>query len=339
MARSGGYIKFLMSGLGGKRIKALLNDGQRWRWWRLYCLSDKTVFPGLLVNQALQPLTEMEILSQVYNSSEFSSVVEACKVWEKEKKKFIEVNLLQGIKVDGETYLWNVDYHAYQDKFSTKGRRLKDRFYEAFIELDSKDVYLYLALLEACRPERVEMEVFGFPFDEPLAHETEKSNLIQTLELSQVRHLVEKKHKDINMLKEEIKRWMNSKEEGKANPDVKKFIDWWYQAYREKFDEKYHLTSKDAGIVKRLLGSYGFVKLTSLGKIFLDCEDAFIVKAGYTLGVFSSQINNLLSGSKGGRGRSLSEKICSKCKEKRTSFVGNICRECHEEKVHGKAIA
>ena len=42
------------------------------------------------------------------------------------------------------------------------------------------------------------------------------------------------------------------------------------------------------------MANYSYEKLIELAEKFFDSDDEFIIKAGYTIGVFSSQINRLL---------------------------------------------
>jgi len=80
-----------------------------------------------------------------------------------------------------------------------------------------------------------------------------------------------------------------------TNPDIKHFIDWWVIKYQNTFSEKYLVIGgKDGNIVKKLLANYSYEKLIELAEKFFDSDDEFIIKAGYTIGVFSSQINRLL---------------------------------------------
>ena len=81
----------------------------------------------------------------------------------------------------------------------------------------------------------------------------------------------------------------------KPNPDVKKFIDWWFEKFKDIFKVKYSVTSKDGALVKRLLSSSTYDELEGLARQFFESEDDFIKNAGYTIGVFSSQVNKLKS--------------------------------------------
>jgi hypothetical protein len=95
---------------------------------------------------------------------------------------------------------------------------------------------------------------------------------------------------------EEGKYILSGKKTGrkKTNPGVKKFIDWWSNTFKTKFGTKYHVIgSKEGAIVKRLLSTDPYEDLVKLAERFFDSEDSFIKDAGYTIGVFSSQINKL----------------------------------------------
>lgn len=90
-------------------------------------------------------------------------------------------------------------------------------------------------------------------------------------------------------------------------PDVKIFIDYAYQKHHEKTGEKLLIDGgKDGRIVKRLLGTYGLEKLKGLYDALIQSDDPFIRQAGYSIGVFKSQINKLLvqkGGPNGGFGQ------------------------------------
>lgn len=81
------------------------------------------------------------------------------------------------------------------------------------------------------------------------------------------------------------------------NPDIKLFLDYILESFEDKIGDPYNINwPKDGAIAKRLLAVYPLDKLKSLWKIFLTLDDDhFIKKAGFTIGVFGSQINKLLA--------------------------------------------
>lgn len=80
------------------------------------------------------------------------------------------------------------------------------------------------------------------------------------------------------------------------NPDVKAFINYYHDRFLSLFGEKPVIDGgKDGMIVKRLLGTYGFERLKGLLDAFFESQDPFIQKSGYTIGVFKTQINKLLT--------------------------------------------
>lgn len=81
---------------------------------------------------------------------------------------------------------------------------------------------------------------------------------------------------------------------------IKTFIDWWSEEYQKRFNQKYLVIGKDAATVKRLLGAFDEDTLRQYAAKFLDTDDEFVRKAGYTIGIFWSQINKLTSGGKHG---------------------------------------
>lgn len=85
------------------------------------------------------------------------------------------------------------------------------------------------------------------------------------------------------------KRWEKEK-----NPDIKRFLDYWNSKYVEKFGEKYISNyAKDGYLVKIMLESVDFDNLKKRADAFFLSTKEFIQEAGYTIGVFSSQINKL----------------------------------------------
>ncbi len=81
---------------------------------------------------------------------------------------------------------------------------------------------------------------------------------------------------------------------------IKDFIDWWFQEYQSRFGQKYLVTGKDASTVKRMIGTFDVENLKKYAVGFFGSDDEFVKKAGYTIGVFWSQINKLTSGGKRG---------------------------------------
>lgn len=53
--------------------------------------------------------------------------------------------------------------------------------------------------------------------------------------------------------------------------------------------------AKDSQIIKRLIGTYGEKKLMALIEQFFADDDPFIVRAGYTVGVFSMRVAGLVA--------------------------------------------
>ncbi len=81
------------------------------------------------------------------------------------------------------------------------------------------------------------------------------------------------------------------------SPDVKTFIDFYYKNFEETFSQPPLIEGgKDGSIVKALLREIPLLELNELMLSFLDSQDPFIQKSGYTLGVFKSQINKLRIG-------------------------------------------
>jgi hypothetical protein len=84
------------------------------------------------------------------------------------------------------------------------------------------------------------------------------------------------------------------------DPNVKVFLDYAFEAFQTHTGEKLCIDGKkDGAIVKRLLGTYGLDRLKGLWGTFLRSDDPFIRTAGWSIGVFKSQINKLLTADHG----------------------------------------
>lgn len=81
-----------------------------------------------------------------------------------------------------------------------------------------------------------------------------------------------------------------------SDPQVKAFIDYAFQSFQERFREKLLIDGgKDGATVKRLLQTYPLARLCGLWDLFLASPDPFIARAGYSIGVFKSQVNKLVA--------------------------------------------
>jgi len=87
-----------------------------------------------------------------------------------------------------------------------------------------------------------------------------------------------------------------------SDPRVTEFIDWWYQEYRNRFSNPYRFNvGKEGSLIKDLLRDSDLPALQDLARRFLESTDPWVQQiGGYTIGVFATQINKLVSTSKPG---------------------------------------
>jgi hypothetical protein len=80
------------------------------------------------------------------------------------------------------------------------------------------------------------------------------------------------------------------------DPRVKEFITFWFTEYQKRFSDPYLINVKDAAQTKRLLGTHSVERLKELALQFLASKDPWVqTNGGFTIGVFASQINKLIS--------------------------------------------
>lgn len=90
-------------------------------------------------------------------------------------------------------------------------------------------------------------------------------------------------------------------EVGKNSP--KEVIDYYHDSFIKKFGEKPIISGgKDAAIMKKIITSYGTPKTKELLDRFFESKDEFVINSGYTIGVFATQINKLITQAKPRKG-------------------------------------
>jgi hypothetical protein len=88
-----------------------------------------------------------------------------------------------------------------------------------------------------------------------------------------------------------------AKAEKKPSPEVKVFIDFYYQQFEKFFSTCPHIQGgKDGAITKRLLSKIELEELQNLLIKFFESSDKWILDSGYTIAAFESQINKLKIG-------------------------------------------
>jgi hypothetical protein len=94
--------------------------------------------------------------------------------------------------------------------------------------------------------------------------------------------------------KKDLKPLSGRKKQTTPNPRVKEFIDFYFRAFRTRFGMDPIIDGgKDGMLIKSLLSKITLDELKELAEDFLESDDEFIQKSGYTIGVFKSQIQKL----------------------------------------------
>lgn len=284
------YVKFLRKGFHGERLQSLKSDSLRWRWWRLYCLSDQEVFPGL-VAKGLSPRTEMEIVGEVYRTSEFKEH-ERMEHWRREKKELVDSGLIKVASVNSHEFIWNVDFHAFQDKYSKKGAQLKDKFYSSFLKLNDRDKSVFIVLLSKYQPSDIDLEAFSIPkYLEQFESFANKQLPLFSREAGDpgtIRLLLEKVTDDVRS--HEIKRKTE-----RGDSDVKEFMTWYCDRFKQETKKPYSVGGKDFKLVSEMLKLFSLDELKKMAERFFREPDQYVKRAGYTVGIFKVMLNRLVS--------------------------------------------
>ena len=74
----------------------------------------------------------------------------------------------------------------------------------------------------------------------------------------------------------------------------KQAIEYFVQAYKTKTGDKYIFHGgKDGSLIQAILKTIDFEDFKKRVDLFFSCNNSFVEEAGYTIGVFNSQINKL----------------------------------------------
>ena len=82
-----------------------------------------------------------------------------------------------------------------------------------------------------------------------------------------------------------------------SDPRIKEFFTWWAGEYEPRFGSGYSFSgSKEGALVKRALRTHDLSLLKDLALRFFNSKERWITEiGGYTIGVFVSQLNKLVS--------------------------------------------
>lgn len=285
-----GYIKFFKKGFEGESLRKLKSDGLRWRWWKLYSLSDRETFPGL-VSKRLAPLTEAEIIGLLYKSQEFDGKVDRITLWRQEKEELIASGLVRSCILDGKEYFWNANFHHYQDKYCRSGAQLGEKFYSSFPKLNEHDKAVFIVLLSKFQPQDVELSVFGIPefvpqFDAFVNRSFPLFGGSVAVPNGTIKHLM------VSVTEKVQQYFATRKTEGKS--DAKEFVEWYCNMYKELRKSPYLRGGKDYRLAADMLKVFSLSELEKMAERFLKEEDVFVKKVGYTIGVFKTMVNRLV---------------------------------------------
>lgn len=76
--------------------------------------------------------------------------------------------------------------------------------------------------------------------------------------------------------------------------DINKLTHYFSDLFKSKFNTEYHINhAKDRTLLSKLLNTIPGKSIAEAMRLFFDSDDEFIKRAGFTIGVFNTQINKL----------------------------------------------
>ena len=261
--------------------------------------ADRTTFPGLISDGGLRPHTDLDIINMNYRSIEHDALPDKIMAWESDKNAYLETGLLKSTKLLGLEYLWSVDWHTYQDKFTPKKKSCGERFLKTWMSMDEKDRLVFLCLIYRFRPAGI-IETFE---DSILEKKVEKLivSMDSKIDLLKKEDSLKILQKGFEQITESVGDALSSPTKKAPNPDVKKIIDYFRKSYVKKHDAEYLVSwEKDGAIITRLLKAHKADDVYGLIDKFMAENDEWVNKAGRTIGILSTQVNRLISKKGGG---------------------------------------
>jgi phage replication O-like protein O len=97
---------------------------------------------------------------------------------------------------------------------------------------------------------------------------------------------------NIQSTKDNLQKTTSSDLKKSDKTEFKEFVEWWMREYHNRFAVKYDFKpGKDGAIIKRLLSTFGLPLLKTMAELYLADDDEFVIKNGYSLGLFSTKSN------------------------------------------------
>lgn len=283
------FVKFYRKGFHGERLGTIKSDGLRWRWWKLYCLSDHGVFPGLVSN-GLIPLTEMAVVGDVYQSGEFKDI-EKIEAWRDERKQLVDAGLIKVANVNSHEFIWNVNFHTFQDKSSKKGAQLKDKFYSSFLNLNERDKTIFMVLLSKFEPKDIDLSVFSIPKYisqfEAFANKQLPLFSRDAGDICSIKTL-------LTSVSDDVRQFEIERKTERGNAEVKVFVEWYCERFKQQTKHPYSVGGKDFKLVSEMMKLFSLEELKKLAERFFREPDQFVKKAGHTIGIFKTMLNRLV---------------------------------------------
>ncbi len=97
--------------------------------------------------------------------------------------------------------------------------------------------------------------------------------------------------------KKSKKRERDASHSNGSDPRVKEFLTYWQDEYQKRTGSPYVIThGKDGKIIKTLLATFDLAKVKDAALRFFDSKDPWVREnGGFTIGVFASQFNKIVS--------------------------------------------
>jgi hypothetical protein len=159
--------------------------------------------------------------------------------------------------------------------------------------LNERDKTVFIVLLSKFKPKDVDLDVFSIP---------KHISQIEAYANKQLPLFSKGSHEDPIAIKsllmkidDCVRAFEIKQKTERGNCDVKAFMEWYCERFKNETKRPYTVGGKDFKLVAEMLKLFSMDELKKLCERFFREPDQYVKRAGYTVGIFKTTINRLVS--------------------------------------------